>query len=96
MGKREDLERALGPFYKGNYISNWVDTKALAEQAIVEDDVEILHHKGPTSRGSWLRIPRWGKEIWLTTDFVGIPGKALAIILPLEEVNGNTNKSSTY
>jgi len=61
----------------------------LAEQAIVEDDVEILHHKGPTSRGTWLRIPRWGKEVWLTTDFVGIPGKALAIIVPLEEEDGD-------
>jgi len=106
MTKREMIERALGPFidlgacYLGASASI-ID--ALAEQAIIiECEVEHFYEeiRNPNLRldltpddppqEMWIKVAKTRIGRHYLDGHHGIPGKALAIIVPLEEEDGDT------
>lgn len=89
MDKREMIERALGPFYKAHFLEEGggliacdspvgpkLDFDALADQAIVIE-AKISHETYPSEHTAI--------DLLCPTGHQGIPGKALAIIISLEE-----------
>ena len=89
MSKREEIERAFGPIWEA-VEKNWqygvcpslADyAKALADQAIVIEDARIEHRdiSAPITV-----VTCKGRTLKTKAGHHGTPGKALAIIVPLE------------
>ena len=99
MNNKEMMEKALGPILRAsrgigrNRDFSWLKFFRLLAKQATAIECEITHYQGTLYKdGTWLYLGHItgveiDEEFYWSKEFIGTPGKALGIIVPLPKKN---------